>query len=322
MIKLQDALRNELAAEYGVKPEELQYLAGGREDSDGILYTYVQNGKKYVLKIVAIDQEQKVVRATKKLEFAAYLPECGIDVSYPNRGGDGTMYQIRKDATYTYLASVSNFVEGASPKTNELDERTLYQWGRLTGKSHAATKRYNLWRNFADNANQLGHEEEIDGFYECCRNEVVKKHWLEIKRQLSSLEISRSSYGLLHNDNHQNNIIVGKNGITLLDFDCAACQFMIQDIFVPVQGLLFDVTGGFNRPITDMEPIKRFYEAFLSGYEKENHIDDKWLDQLDLMLNYRRLLLFTVMQGWMEADKKVGDSFLHMIENPCDFSIL
>lgn len=322
MIKIQDAIRNELAAGYGVKPEELQYLAGGREDNDGIVYTYTQNGKKYALKIAVKEKDIEVIRATKKLEFAAYLGDCGIDVTYPNRGADGSMFQIKKDDKYIYLASVTNFIDGRSPKTEELDERTVYSWGKLTGKTHAATKKYNLWRNFADNANQLGHEEEIDYFYQCCRNDVVKKHWMELKRQLSGLEVSRDSYGLIHNDNHQNNIMIGRNGITLFDFDGAACQFLLLDIFVPIQGLLFDVTGGFNRPISDMTPIKRFYERFLAGYETENHVEDKWLDQLDLMLNYRRLLLYTVLQGWMESDKNAREGFLNMIENPCGFSIL
>ena len=48
---------------------------------------------------------------------------------------------------------------------------------------------------------------------------------------------------------------------------------------------------------------------------------DTWLKRKQTLLDYRRLLLFTVMQEWMEADENVRNRFLGMIQNPCEFSI-
>lgn len=109
--------------------------------------------------------------------------------------------------------------------------------------------------------------------------------------------------------------------LTVIDFDCAECYFFANDIFLPIQGLLFDVTGGMMNPITKMDVINRFYKHFMEGYRTENEIDDFWLEQMGVFLEYRRLLLYTVMQDWLSNDKGANDAFLAMIENPCELRI-
>ena len=139
---------------------------------------------------------------------------------------------------------------------------------------------------------------------------------------MQSWEKNRNTYGFIHNDNHQYNILVRNNEPTLIDFDTAECNFFLQDLLIPIQGMIFDEVGGFDRPLTDEQAVKRFYESFLKGYETEYHVEDLWLGRLETLLNYRRVLLYTVMQDWMESDEKVGSGFMRMIENPCYFSII
>lgn len=167
-----------------------------------------------------------------------------------------------------------------------------------------------------------GGREEINGLYQWCRNEKVKVKWLELQNEIQSWEKNRHTYGFIHNDNHQYNTLVRNNEPTLIDFDTAECHFFLQDLLIPIQGMIFDEVGGFDRPLTDEQAVKRFYESFLKGYETEYHVEDLWLDQLETLLNYRRVLLYTVMQDWMESDEKVADGFMRMIENPCSFSVV
>ena len=132
-------------------------------------------------------------------------------------------------------------------------------------------------------------------------------------------------------ENQNGNIYeVAKDGDTLLiateisviDFDCAECHFFVNDILLPVQGLLFDVTGGMMTPISKPEVLKEFYRHFMEGYRTENELDEFWIGQLGVFLEYRRLLLYTVLQGWLSNDKKADEAFLNMINHPCDLSIL
>lgn len=79
---------------------------------------------------------------------------------------------------------------------------------------------------------------------------------------------------------------------------------------------MFDVTGGMMGPITKPEVLKEFYRHFLKGYRTENELDAFWLEQLGTFLEYRRLLLYTVLQGWLSNDSSANEAFLNMIRNP------
>lgn len=142
-----------------------------------------------------------------------------------------------------------------------------------------------------------------------------------MKERLGAFPINRDSYGFIHNDNHQMNIIVSGNNIAVIDFDCAECHFFANDILLPIQGLLFDVTGGMFSPIEQPEVLTTFYEHFLEGYQTENELDAFWLEQLGTFLEYRRLLLYTILQGWLSQDEKANEAFLNMINNPCELKI-
>ena len=56
----------------------------------------------------------------------------------------------------------------------------------------------------------------------------------------------------------------------------------------------------------------------MEGYRTENELDEYWLGQLGVFLEYRRLLLYTVLQGWLSNDKKADEAFLNMIHHPCE----
>jgi Ser/Thr protein kinase RdoA (MazF antagonist) len=84
------------------------------------------------------------------------------------------------------------------------------------------------------------------------------------------------------------------------------------DITTPLQGLLFDI-GGMYRPCDDPSVLERFKTSFLNGYEQENHIDSFWLNEFDTFVQYRRILLFTVLQDYLDTNPPLKDAFKAMI---------
>ena len=76
------------------------------------------------------------------------------------------------------------------------------------------------------------------------------------------------------------------------------------------------------QPVAKPEVLEEFYRHFLEGYRTENHLDAFWLSQLGLFLEYRRLLLYTVMQGWLANDPAANEAFLNMIKNPCRLTVV
>lgn len=320
MKPLKDEIINEMASRFGLDAKQLTFLAGGREDSDGIVFTTIKDGKKLVLKISRASDEEHVKNI---LEFAHYLGQCGIGISSPIKNEAGNIYEVAKDGEQLLIATLMAFIEGTGPDVNELqnNHKLIYEWGKLTGKMHKAAKKYPVWKNICESDSRYGFEAEIDSFIKMSPNEFITGKWLEMKEKLRAMPINRDTYGFIHNDNHQMNIIASPNGISVIDFDCAECQFFVNDILLPVQGLLFDVTGGMMSPVSKSDVLVNFYKSFLKGYRTENHLDSYWIEHLGVFLEYRRLLLYTVLQGWLSNDRGANEAFLEMIKNPCELHV-
>lgn len=69
-------------------------------------------------------------------------------------------------------------------------------------------------------------------------------------------------------------------------------------------------------PLRDTERLKCFFHSFINGYEKENHLSDFWYKQLNTFVNYRRLLLYTCMQDWLNTEVELKNNLIENIKNP------
>lgn len=319
MIKIPDNILSELCGKFGVSAGKLRYLGGGREDSDGTAYTYQKDEKTYVLKILAIPKKE--VDGTRRLEerikFAGFLGENGIDLAYPKVNSNGNLYEALSTDNHVFTGYKMDMREGRHTSPEEWTPDFYHTWGRVTGKLHRITKLYPHWINIPGSKDTVlnGWQDELHMFYDWCKDSEVKQKWLEMETRLATLPLNRDTFGFIHNDNHTNNVLWNGNNITILDFDVANCHFFINDIAVALQGLLFSAAGGMISPVADYNAIKRAVTNFMTGYEQENHLDDFWLTQIDTFVNYRRLLLFTVMQDWLDTNVELKQKFRCSIEN-------
>ena len=319
MIKIPDNVLAELCCKFGTDKEKIKYLGGGREDSDGIVFTYPENEKISVLKILAIpiQETEGLSRLEERIKFANFLGQNDVDLAYPNLNATGNLYETVHTDKHVFAAYKMSMREGYHPKPEEWTSDFYHAWGRATGKMHSVTKQYSYWKRIPSNNKKAltGWEEEIDIFYDWCKDHDVKQKWLEVKERLIGLPLTRDTFGFIHNDNHVYNVLWNKREITLIDFDVANCHFFINDVAVTLQGLLFEVTGGISSPISNDDIIKAAVNDFMDGYEQEHHLDDFWLKQIDTFISYRRLLLFTVMQEWLNTQKEQKQMFKRFIAN-------
>ncbi len=314
MIKVSEKAMQEICDKLSIRKDELKYLGGGSESADGILYAYDSQSGRMVLKILAIpENEREKLRSLEiRVRFANLLGEKGIKLAYPMKNQNGNLYETSFDNQHIYTAYVMEFSEGRNPESHELTDELLVEWGRITGKSHRVTKGFTEGGDFKS----LNHQAEVEFFTDWCKEPIVKSAWNDIGKYLDTLPTGRDEYGFIHNDNHQRNILVQDKNITIIDFDCSAVQFFLQDIITPAQGVMFDIYGGMVSPLSDAERLKRFFYSFINGYEKENHLSDFWYKEITNFINYRRLLLFTCMQSWINTEPELKKSFIDNIKNP------
>lgn len=205
MIKITDKAMRELCEKLDVNKEKLSFLGGGREDSDGTVYTFNKGNKKKILKILAIPEaeKEKFDELEVRVQYASYLGEHGINLTYPLRNRNDNLYEVSLDNKHYYTAYVMDYSEGRNPESSELTHELVYKWGILTGKSHAVTKTFKV----NEGKHRFGHEQEIDFFTNWCKDADVKNAWTHMKQELSRLPQGMNDYGFIHNDNHQRNII-------------------------------------------------------------------------------------------------------------------
>lgn len=316
MIKVTEHALSYLCHSYGIKEEGLSFLGGGRGDSDGITYLYLHKGQRKVLKILAYDSPGTgdLAALDDRLKFIHYLGENDIEIARPEENKNHSLYETYEDGTHIFVAYSMKYYQGKSPSSKELLTDLSWHWGKLTGKTHRVTKNYPVWKNLSSKNSVYGYQDEVVFFTDWCKDETVKNEWRKMLLTLSNFPINRNTYGFIHNDNHQNNIIADNKSITLIDFDVSSCNFILQDITTPVQGIMFDLSGGMINEVYDKEPLKYFFDHFLNGYETENHIDSFWLERIDTFIQYRRLLLFTCMQDYFQHNIKKKERFLSIIE--------
>ena len=68
--------------------------------------------------------------------------------------------------------------------------------------------------------------------------------------------------------------------------------------------------------VREREQLKRFFDNFINGYEKQNHLDQLRYDRIPLFVNYRRMLLFTCMQDWLNTVPEIKNGFIKSISEP------
>lgn len=324
MIPIPPEVLAALAAAYHLAPADLMQMGGQRAGADGTAFMFRHGDQARVFKVTAAPAGDpfSLLRLAERLKFAHYLGEHGAQVvaplSAPESSGGG-LFASAQHGEHTFAAYVMPYVPGRHPRAAAWTPDLLRAWGRLVGATHRITLGYTPWREVTAAGPQgqpvqvLGWEQEWDDFYNWCRDPQVKDFWPVIRAQLAALPIERGSFGFIHNDPHNENILESGGRLTLLDFDVANCHWFITDIAIALSPVLFRVSGGMDEPVKDLPAARRFLAHFMDGYAQENSLDPAWLEHLNLFINYRRALLFTVMLDWIETKPTLHHRWKKMI---------
>ncbi len=162
--------------------------------------------------------------------------------------------------------------------TKEDFSSDLFQtWGEVVGKLHRITKDY---RPQAKERIQWFDDEYLDrGLIPSDQYKVLNRFDALIK-YFKNKPISRSNFGLIHQDVHQDNLFLDGKKLTVLDFDDSVYGFFVFDI---ANALGFSI---WEKPesMTNREFADFYLKHFLSGYERENQLEESWVEDLQKAL--------------------------------------
>lgn len=264
MIPIPDPVLAALTAGFNILPAALTPLGGGREDSDGITYTYPLADCQRVLKILAIPaaDQDGLLRIQERLQFIRFLGGHGVDIVFPLPAPDGRLLVQHSTPDHLFVAYSMAKRDRHHPGPGDWNPRFYQRWGQVVGKLHRITQLYPTWRHSdvlgAAGLPILGWEAEWQGFYDACQDPEIKKQWESIRYRLERLPVTRACFGFIHNDPHNQNLLADGDALVLLDFDVANYHWFATDIAITLQGLLFSKAGGMERPVENLDAIDEF----------------------------------------------------------------
>ncbi|GAB2565161.1 phosphotransferase enzyme family protein [Gracilibacillus alcaliphilus] len=277
----------EAASRYGVQFEELHLL--GKHQN--LVYGYLREGREYILRIThASHRSQNLIQG--ELDWINYLSKNDLHVSTPIYSDKGNLIETYVSDTNDCFFMVAFEKALGAPLQDTISQEEDFKYlGIVTGRLHSLTKNYlstsEKTRRFTWNENEY-----LKKFTDHIpqSQERVLSYLDQLMERLDELPKDQAAYGLIHGDLLFGNYFIQKDGtITLFDFDECQYGWFMQDIAV---NLFYGVVVPFQNE-NEITFARRYLTYFFEGYDKENTLDRKLLEQLPLFLELRQVILYS-----------------------------
>lgn len=292
---------NNAARLYNVASDQLVHFAGGRPESDGVLFRFHSPHGERLLKFLEVSAHhpEDLRRFEERIRFMRFLGENGAPVVYPLPSPEGRLFEQLPQGEAIVVVYCMEKRAGHSGNLVAPPQRPAFfeRWGKLIGRMHACAREYDTWNGVVlpGRTDPIVHwSDEWRFFHGWLRDDEIRAVWEQLGESLQQLPVERDGFGFTHNDPHAWNLLVDGPRLTVLDFDVANCHWFINDIAIA----LSSITWAFRN--ADRATLKAlFMDKFLAGYASENHLPQQWIDRLDLFMLYRSILSFAVFYDQM-----------------------
>ena len=259
-----------------------------------------------ILKITH-SSHRRVPLILAEIDFTNYLADNGVNVSRAVPSLDGNLVETLEADSGYFLATAYEKAPGALVDWREWTPELYETWGALIGRMHALTRSYEPAE--ASICRRHWHENRdwhLDSSVPDSHSEL-RSHGQSIKDWLLSLPTDRDSYGLIHSDVHQWNMLRDGGDLWPIDFDNLHYDWFLSDFTTVVINVVIsqershalgrhdEWTGG--RKMDSEEFVSYFMEPFMSGYRQMYNLDPVWIRYLPRFLN-RHYFTFFVDALW------------------------
>ncbi len=310
MIPVPPSVLDAFAGLVNVSTQQLIKFAGGKHESDGVIYSYPYENRHRLLKIMEMPIDQQRIGLLclhERLKFMKFLSDNGAAIAFPLLTRRGELFDSLTSNDHVWIGYSMEIAPGQAIRAESWDTDFFQNWGRTIGFLHRLAGKYPTWDGTTDpltGEKLLTWRGEWHSFYNWCKDDDVKEKWSELKTCLERLPVNREIFGFTHNDPHIWNLLAAGERLTVLDFDVANHHWFINDIAIACQSILIFHSGGLNRPLTDRKKLLNFLQYFMRGYTQEHRLPDEWINWLDTFIAYRRILHFIVSYDWLKTKPK------------------
>jgi amicoumacin kinase len=252
-------------------------LSGGYQNQ---VFYLEQVGK---IERISLNKTKEMI--LEELDWMDFLYKRGVALPKPAIDVELSGEQVK-----TYF----EYIEGEPVSvTNDSHWNTsnFEEFGRILGRMHSLSKVYHL---------EVKHrptwtEENPDVFKLRVQvNRELQTIYDSLLQELCTYEKNADTFGLIHNDFHQGNLIMAKDGtITVIDFDDCALNWFAQDIAV----FFYHAYWQQESFIGNRESFCReFLNHFFTGYQEENLLKEETIKQIPIFLKLREIFLYQLFR--------------------------
>jgi Ser/Thr protein kinase RdoA (MazF antagonist) len=270
---------------YGIASNRIRPLGG----FESFIYEFQRDSRAYILRLAhSLRRSRSLIRG--EVDWMSYLADGGTPVPRAILSDQGELVEAIDDGHGAYfLATAFEKAHGRPPWEVGWTSDLFVKYGQLLGRIHALSRRYEPPEG--DGTRPQWDDpimQDIERNLPATEAIVVSKY-RGIMEHVRALPRDADSYGLIHFDAHEANLLIDNDGtITLFDFDDCAYGWFAYDIAV----VLFYIVMGKD----DIPGFTRgFMSHFLRGYAQENVLNPKWLREIPAFLKHREIDMYAVI---------------------------
>lgn len=284
-----DTILHEAMRRYGIAPDKIHLL----DSFESIVYEFEREGEGFILRVGhSFRKSEALIQG--EVDWINHLVRGGVSAARAISSENGKLVEVIDDAQGgQFLVTAFIKAKGQQPWVAGWTPTRYENYGRLLGKMHALAVDYQpvpAWRRPEWNDASLNFIE----LYLPKAEVVARQTYDALMEHIHALPKDPTSYGLIHQDAHQNNFFMDAYGaITIFDFDDCAYSWFVNDIAIVLFYISMDAEElGFKDSASFTH---EFMTHFLQGYRQAYSLSPSWLKEIPAFLKLRELELYAVV---------------------------
>ena len=284
-----DTILHEAMRRYAIAPDKIHLL----DSFESIIYEFEREGNGFVLRIGhSFRKSEALIQG--EVDWINHLARGGVSVARAIPSENGKLVEVIDDSQGgQFLVTAFIKAKGQQPWVAGWTSTRYENYGRLIGKMHALAVDYRpvpAWQRPEWNDASM----QFIEMYLPKSEVIAHQKYRSVLEHIHSLPKDNASYGLIHQDAHQNNFFIDAAGaLTLFDFDDCAYSWFINDIAIVLFYISMDAEElGFPDSASFTH---EFLIHFLRGYRQSYALSPAWLKEIPVFLKLRELELYAVV---------------------------
>lgn len=232
-----------------------------RQVSSNFLFSFYDRKRQFVLRI-SHDSRRSRSLLKSELDFMDHLRKSGLKIPEVIKSKNNREIEVRETPDGTFFAIVFEFIKGSYIKYTQMIDSEIYEWGRQIALVHQASQNYLPLTDYRRYSVRDEIEQELPFL---SNNSELQQLLKEIAIQLGDLPQTSSTFGLIHYDLEEDNLLWMDDRSEepyIIDFDDSAYHFYMADIVFALEEV---------RELSALRAI-HFVQQFLIGYTSIHEI--------------------------------------------------